>query len=158
MFDAGPHFPLEHAVTTALTNLSTYTPNTDATPVTDPFSLDPALKAGVNVLVVDDDRTLREGCASVLQVEGYSVTTSARGDDALEQIKRRKFDLILVDLCMTPISGMEILRAALQAKKDTLVVLMTGNPTVASSVEALRAGGWDYLAKPFAAAHLQVLV
>jgi DNA-binding NtrC family response regulator len=145
-------------VTIALASLGSYTPTSDAPSPADPLSLDPSIKAGIAVLVVDDDRTLREGCASVLQVEGYNVTTAARGDEALEMIKRRRFDLVLVDLYMTPLSGMDVLRGALQANKDTLVVLMTGNPTVTSSVETLRAGGWDYLAKPFAAAHLQVLV
>ena len=146
-------------MSTALTHLGNYSPDNDAhSPVADPLSLDPGIKAGISILIVDDDRTLREGCASVLQVDGYSVTTAARGDDALEQIKRRRFDLVLVDLYMTPVSGMDVLRAALQASRDTLVVVMTGNPSVTSSVEALRAGGWDYLAKPFAAAHLQVLV
>ena len=145
-------------MTTALASLGSYTPTSDAPSPADPLSLDPSIKAGIAVLVVDDDRTLREGCASVLQVEGYNVTTAARGDEALDMIKRRRYDLVLVDLYMTPISGMEVLRAALQANKETLVVLMTGNPTVTSSVETLRAGGWDYLAKPFAAAHLQVLV
>jgi DNA-binding NtrC family response regulator len=145
-------------VTIALAALGTYTPTSDVPSPADPLSLDPSIKAGIAILVVDDDRTLREGCASVLQVEGYNVTTAARGDEALEMIKRRRFDLVLVDLYMTPLSGMDVLHGALQANKDTLVVLMTGNPTVTSSVETLRAGGWDYLAKPFAAAHLQVLV
>ena len=145
-------------MTTALASLGSYTPTSDAPSPADPLSLDPSIKAGIAVLVVDDDRTLREGCASVLQVEGYNVTTAARGDEALDMIKRRRFDLVLVDLYMTPLSGMDVLHGALQANKDTLVVLMTGNPTVTSSVETLRAGGWDYLAKPFAAAHLQVLV
>ena len=59
---------------------------------------------------------------------------------------------------MTPVSGMDILKATLEANKDTIVVVMTGNPSVTSSIEALRAGGWDYLPKPFSASHLQVLV
>ena len=59
---------------------------------------------------------------------------------------------------MTPVSGMEVLKAAVAAHKDVIVVVMTGNPTVASSIEALRAGAWDYLPKPFSASHLQVLI
>ncbi len=113
---------------------------------------------GLRVLVVDDDRTLREGCVSVLQMDGHTVTTSGRGDEALDFVKRRKFDIVLVDLYMTPNSGMEILKATVEAHKDTIVVMMTGNPSVASSIEALRAGAWDYLPKPFSASHLQVLV
>ncbi len=116
------------------------------------------MKADIRILVVDDDRTLREGCASVLQLDGYSVTFSGRGDEALELVKRRKFDIILVDLYLTPISGLDILKAALEAHRDTIVVVMTGNPSVTSSIEALRLGAWDYLPKPFSATHLQVLI
>ena len=100
------------------------------------------------ILLVDDDRTLREGCASVLQIDGYNVTTTGRGDEALDLLKRRKFDIILVDLYMTPVTGMDILRGALEAHRETIVIVMTGNPSVSTSIEALRAGAWDYLSKP----------
>ena len=115
-------------------------------------------KASIRVLIVDDDRTLREGCASVLQVDGYNVTVCARGDEALDLVKRRKFDLVLCDLYMTPVPGSEILKATLEANRDTIFVVMTGNPSVQSSIEALRDGAWDYLPKPFSATHLQVLL
>jgi DNA-binding NtrC family response regulator len=132
--------------------------------MTDPFLTDasaiamPNKSAGLRILVADDDRTLREGCASVLQMDGHSVVTAGRGEEAIDLVRRRKFDVILVDLYMAPISGMEVLKTALEAHKDTIVVMMTGNPSVASSIEALRAGAWDYLPKPFSASHLQVLV
>lgn len=116
------------------------------------------LRASMRILVIDDDRTLREGCASVLQVEGYNVTTCGRGDEAIEMVRRSQYDVVLVDLYMTPVSGMEILKAVLAARPDTIVVMMTGNPSVNSSVEALRVGAWDYLPKPFSGSHLQVLV
>ena len=116
------------------------------------------LRASMRILVIDDDRTLREGCASVLQVEGYNVTTCGRGDEAIEMVRRSQFDVVLVDLYMTPVSGMEILKAVLAARPETIVVMMTGNPSVNSSVEALRVGAWDYLPKPFSGSHLQVLV
>ena len=124
----------------------------------DPLSISPEVKASLNLLIVDDDRTLREGCASVLQLDGYNVTTLGRGDEAIDLVKRRRFDVILVDLYMTPVSGMEILKATLASHKDTIVIVMTGNPSVNTSIEALRAGAWDYLPKPFSATHLQVLV
>src|SRR5918996_248685 len=133
-----------------------YTPSSDAQ--RDPLSIPADVKASISVLVVDDDRTLREGCASVLQMDGYNVTFSGRGDEAVDLVKRRKFDVILVDLYMTPVSGMDVLKAALGAHKDTIVVVMTGNPSVTTSIEALRAGAWDYLPKPFSATHLQVLI
>ncbi|MDF1502858.1 sigma-54 dependent transcriptional regulator [Roseisolibacter sp. H3M3-2] len=112
----------------------------------------------LRILIVDDDRTLREGCANVLQLDGHHVVTFARGEDAIEAAQRQHFDIALVDLYMTPVSGMDVLRAIGAADRRTLVVVMTGNPTVASSLEALRAGAWDYLPKPFSASHLQVLV
>jgi DNA-binding NtrC family response regulator len=124
----------------------------------DPLSIPADVKASIRVLVVDDERTLRESCASVLQMDGYNVTLVGRGEEALDTVKRRKFDVILVDLYMSQVSGIDILRSALEAYKDTIVVVMTGNPSVTSSIEALRAGAWDYLPKPFSATHLQVLI
>ena len=122
------------------------------------MSLTPDVKSELRLLLVDDDRTLREGCASVLQLDGYNVTAIGRGDEAIDLVKRRKFDIALLDLYMTPVSGMDILRATLEANRDTLVIVMTGNPSVTTSIEALRAGAWDYLPKPFSASHLQVLL
>src|SRR5262245_28012079 len=135
---------------------SPYAPQVSS--LSDPFSISPEQKASIRILIVDDDRTLREGCASALQIEGYNVTTIGRGDEAVEVVRRRKFDIVLVDLMMTPVPGIEVLQATLQANKDTIVVMMTGNPTVATSIETLRAGAWDYLPKPFSATHLQILI
>jgi DNA-binding NtrC family response regulator len=91
-------------------------------------------------------------------MDGYSVTLAGRGEEALELVKRRKFDIVLVDLYMSQVSGLELLRATLETNRDTIVVVMTGNPSVTTSIEALRAGAWDYLPKPFSATHLQVLI
>jgi DNA-binding NtrC family response regulator len=134
------------------------TPSGSESAARDPLSIPSDVKASIRILVVDDERTLRESCASVLQMDGYNVTLIGRGEEAVDTVKRRKFDIILVDLYMSQVSGLQILQAALEAFKDTIVVVMTGNPSVTSSIEALRAGAWDYLPKPFSATHLQVLV
>src|SRR2546428_1390887 len=118
----------------------------------------PELKARIRVLIVDDEHTLRESCATVLRQEGYDVTVGGRGQDALDLLKRRGFDLVLVDLYMLQVDGLMLLRTALGTKRDTIVIVMTGNPSVESSVEALRQGAFDYLPKPFAATHLQLLI
>jgi DNA-binding NtrC family response regulator len=115
-------------------------------------------KSEIKVLVVDDDRSLREGCVSYFQVEGYDVTSLGSGLAALDLVSRRQFDLIMLDLYMTEVSGMEILRAVLATNKDTLVVVMTGNPSVESNLEAFRNGAWDYILKPFTPIHIDVLV
>ena len=122
------------------------------------LSITPEDKAGLQILVVDDERTLRESCATVLEHEGYKVTVCGRAEEALEKLKRSRFDIVLADLYTSPVTGMEVLAAALQANRDTIVIVITGNPSVASSVEALRAGAWDYLPKPFSATHLQILL
>jgi len=130
----------------------------DSASLADSTGIPPALRGSIRVLIVDDDRTLREGCASVLQVEGFNVTVTGRGDDAIEMIKRSRFDIMLVDVCMTPVSGMDILKAVMATSPSTIVVMMTGNPSVGSSVEALRIGAWDYLPKPYSGTHLQLLL
>jgi len=124
----------------------------------DPLSIPAEVKASIRILLVDDERTLRESCASVLQMDGFAVTLAGRGEEAQDLVRHRRFDIVLVDLYMSQVSGLELLRAALEAHRDTIVVVMTGNPSVTSSIEALRAGAWDYLPKPFSATHLQVLI
>ena len=126
--------------------------------IADMLSISPEDKAGIKLLVVDDERTLRESCASVLELEGYNVTVCGRGDEALELLRRRSFDIVMVDLYMSQVPGSELLKAALERQRETIVIVMTGNPSVASSIEALRAGAWDYLPKPFSATHLQILI
>ena len=115
-------------------------------------------KANTRILVVDDEHTLRESCSNVLSLEGYDATVCGRGDEALDMLRRRAFDIILLDLYMSQVDGLTLMRAALKINPATLVVVMTGDPSIDSSIEALRQGAWDYLPKPFSAAHLQVLV
>ncbi len=121
-------------------------------------SLSPEQKAKIRILVIDDERTFRESCAAVLRPEGYDVTPCGRGPDALDLLKRRAFDIVLVDLYMSQVDGLTLLRTALSTNPESVVIVMTGNPSVESSVEALLQGAFDYLPKPFSATHLQVLI
>src|SRR6266511_4275343 len=118
----------------------------------------PEQKARIRILVVDDEHTLRESCATVLRQEGYDLTVCGRGQEAIDLLKRRAFDIVLADLYMPQVGGLALLRAALATNRDTLFVVMTGNPSVDSSVEALRQGAFDYLPKPFSATHLMILI
>lgn len=112
----------------------------------------------LRALVVDDDRTLREGCASVLKADGIHVEMASRGEEAIQMINRSRFDIMLVDVYLEPVSGIDVLKAVMATSPSTLVVLMTGNPTVESSIEALRIGAWDYLPKPYSGTQLQLLL
>jgi len=128
----------------------------DARSVNAMLSIGSEAKAQIRTLVVDDEHTLRETCASLLGGEGYDVTACGRGQEALDLLKRRPFDIALVDLYMSQVDGLTLLRAALATNPETIVIVMTGNPSVESSIEALRQGAWDYLPKPFSAQHLQI--
>lgn len=121
-------------------------------------TLGPEERTSIRLLVVDDDPALRATCVSVLKHQGFDVTSTERGEEALQLVRRRDFDIMLIDLYMTQVSGMELLQAALERRPETLVVMMTGDPSVESNLAALRDGAWDYLPKPFSATHLDVLV
>ena len=124
----------------------------------DPLAIAPEVKRSIRILIAEDDRTLREGLLLTLRDEGYNVTAVSSGEDALETIKNSRYDIILTDLHLPKVTGLDVVRGALQAHRDAIVVIITGNPSVTSSIEGLRAGAWDYLPKPFSATHLQILL
>jgi DNA-binding NtrC family response regulator len=141
---AGPQ-PLSHA---------TSRPNRNS-PIPAIAQLTPEIKASMRILIVDDERTLRESCASVLQYEGYQVSLCSRGEEAKDLLKRTAFDIVLLDLYMGEVSGMVLLRASMRIRHDRR---QSPEPSLETSLEALRAGAWDYLPKPFSATHLSILV
>src|SRR6266481_2842704 len=128
----------------------------DAVSVSALLSMGSGAKANIRTLVVDDEHSLRETCGSLLTGAGHDVTICGRGQEALDVLKRQPFDIALVDLYMSQVDGLTLLRAALATNPETIVIMMTGKPSVESSIEALRQGAWDYLPKPFSAQHLQI--
>lgn len=115
-------------------------------------------RSSLNVLLVDDERTLRETCRTILESLGYVVDVATRGEEALKLLQRRIYDIVLSDLYLPDITGIDICKVAVERSARTLVIVMTGNPSVSSNVEVLRAGAWDYLPKPFSATHLEILI
>lgn len=115
-------------------------------------------KRSLKILVIDDERTLRESCRSFLEAEGYTVEVSGKGDEALQLLRRRKFDIVLIDQYMSDVPGAQLLEACLALNRDTIAIVMTGKPSVSASLEILRAGAWDYLTKPFTATQLQIVL
>src|SRR5215470_10564394 len=103
---------------------------------------------GARILIVDDDPGLREAYAEVLQYGGYSVTRADGGRAAVEALDRQHFDVILTDISMPDMDGLQLLRTVRQRDLDVPVVLMTGNPQVETAVEALDQGALRYLMKP----------
>ena len=115
-------------------------------------------RATLSILIVDDERTLRETCRAILTGLGYRTEVVSRGEEALALMQRRSFDIVLTDLYLPDVTGLEICAAAAERDAAPIVIVMTGNPSVASNVEVLRAGAWDYLPKPFSATHLEILI
>ncbi len=101
------------------------------------------------LLVVDDDAAMRQMLASLFQENGYAVREAASADDALEQAGKSEFDAVLSDIRMPGRSGIEMVGALRRMRPDTPVVLMTAFGSIDSAVEAMRAGAFDYITKPF---------
>jgi DNA-binding NtrC family response regulator len=102
-----------------------------------------------SILVVDDEKSQREILEMILSGEGYDVTTASSGEAALKFVADRHFDLVLTDLKMTGMSGLELLKELTDFDKSIIVLLLTAHGTVDSAVDALRLGAFDYLQKPY---------
>jgi two-component system response regulator HydG len=107
------------------------------------------VKVRPRVLVVDDDRAILTLVGSVALAEGFDVATTVDGADALQQLTTRPADLVLVDLRMPGVTGLEVLRAIREVNSRSRVVLMSGYATIDSAVMAVKLGAMDYLTKPF---------
>ncbi len=101
------------------------------------------------IMVVDDDLDLRESIAEVLGGAGFAVTTAADGETALGLLGQQKFDLVLLDLVMPGLSGMEVLRRLREQLPRLPVIMLSAFATVENAVEAMRQGAQDYVTKPF---------
>jgi DNA-binding NtrC family response regulator len=115
-------------------------------------------KATIKVLIVDDEESFLESTASILEDDNYQVTAVQRGSAADSRVRESRYDIILLDLYMSGVPGTYLLRTALEKNPDTVVIVMTGRPSIKSSIQALRDGAWDYLPKPFSATQLRILV
>src|SRR5213593_496274 len=101
------------------------------------------------ILVVDDERSMRELLAIVLRREGYEVLLAENGRAAIELIEREPVDLLISDIKMPDLSGVEVLRAAKRVDQDILGIMITAFASTETAVEAMRLGACDYLSKPF---------
>jgi DNA-binding NtrC family response regulator len=101
------------------------------------------------ILVVDDDAVIREGLKHVFSGGCYRVEAHAAGRPALESLQAQEFDLVITDLRMAGMDGMELLRSIRILQPDVPVIVITGCSTIDSAVEAMKNGAADYVAKPF---------
>ena len=110
------------------------------------------------ILVVDDEKRIREACHAVLIDEGYEVTCAENGKQGLQMIGQTHYDILLLDLMMPEMPGLEVLPQVKTDHPDTVVIVITGYATVEHSIEAMKAGAFDFIAKPFTPKMLKVVV
>ena len=109
----------------------------------------PAEAAKARILVVDDEEQVVAIFRDLLTQQGYEVTSSDNGDDAIAKVTAERFDLVLTDINLPGVDGLEVVRAAKAADKDTVVILITGYASTTTAIDALRQGAYDYITKPF---------
>ena len=103
----------------------------------------------MRVLIIDDDPLVRAGCRKVLERRGFACTEAQDGALALECVRRASFDAALLDLKIPGLRGMETLKKLRAESPNTAVIIITGYASIDSAVEAVKAGAFDYMPKPF---------
>jgi len=110
------------------------------------------------ILVMDDEKRIREGCHKVLTLEGFEVDRAENGRIGLSMIDREHFDIVLLDLMMPGLAGLEVLERIKLLHPDTAIIVITGYATVENSIEAMKKGAFDFIPKPFSPEQLRVVV
>jgi len=113
---------------------------------------------GINVLVVDDEQDLRDGSERILTRAGFHVLKASRGDEALEMLPKQKVSIVLLDLKMPGMDGMEVLKHIRAMDETILVIVITGYATVETAIEAMKRGAYDFISKPFDPDQLRIVV
>lgn len=101
------------------------------------------------ILVVDDEKSMREFLEIMLEKDGYEVSCAESGEAALKAIRQRKFDLVITDIRMKPIDGLEVLRQCKAISPSTAVIIISAYASAETAVVAMKEGAYDYLPKPF---------
>ncbi|KPK28911.1 MAG: Fis family transcriptional regulator [Nitrospira bacterium SG8_3] len=110
------------------------------------------------ILIVDDELIMRESLAGWLERDGHEVEKTASGEEALEILKESRFDILLVDIKMEGMSGLDVLKQVKETDPDVEIVMITAYGSIATAIEAMRNGAYDYLLKPFEPDELGILI
>ncbi len=109
------------------------------------------------ILVAEDDPEMLALVTEHLEEQGYTVVGASRGAEAVAQLQGGEFDLLLTDLRMPDVDGMEVLRVAKDRRPELPVVLITAFGTIETAIQAIRQGAYDYVTKPFALEEISLL-
>ena len=114
--------------------------------------------AKARVLVVDDEKSMRDLLSITLEKEGYDVLTAAGGEAAIEALRRDATDAVITDLRMPKVDGLQVLRAAKEISPDVAVIVITAVASTETAVEAMKLGAYDYITKPFKLDEVSLIV
>lgn len=110
-----------------------------------------------NILLIEDDRSTASALEKVLRADGYAVNVSGRGDEGLAQARREPYDLVITDLKLPGLTGLDLIAQLHTAKPKLPIIMMTAHGTTETAIEAMKLGACDYLVKPFEADELLAL-
>jgi len=114
--------------------------------------------AGPRILIVDDEQIARENLEHVLRREGYETVSVSDGLAAIQELEKEEFDLVLTDVRMQPVDGLQVLERARELYSGIEVIVVTGYASVSSAVEAMSKGAYYYVPKPYKIVEVRVLV
>lgn len=101
------------------------------------------------VLIIDDEAIVRVSCKRVLSPEGYDIALTSRGDEAVALLEKEEFDVVITDLMMPDMDGLQVLKIINKRWPDIKVIIITGYGTISTAVEAIKLGAHEYIEKPF---------
>jgi len=111
-----------------------------------------------NILIVDDEKVIQDSCSQILKKEGYKVKVASDGKEALRMFKEELFHIVILDIKLPGMDGIEVLSKIKEESPETPVIIMTGFASIESAVDALKSGAFDYLSKPFTPEELRISV
>jgi len=112
----------------------------------------------INVLVVDDEQDIRDACERIISKMGCTVDKASRGDQALDMFGQAEYSIILLDMKMPGMDGLDVLRHIMDRNNETIVIVITGYATVDTAIKAMKLGAYDFIPKPFEIEQLRIVV
>jgi len=102
-----------------------------------------------NILIVDDEKAIRKTLSEILSFEGYRIDEAGDGEEGFRKFRDKEYDVILCDIKMPKMDGIEFLDKAKELNPDIPIIMISGHGTIETAVEAVKKGAYDYISKPF---------
>lgn len=112
----------------------------------------------VHILIADDEPLVRRSLTEFLTMEGYIVSSASNGNEALELLKEYTADIVITDIKMPELDGIQLLKEIISHKNHTAVILMTGYGSIENAVEAMKEGAYDYITKPIIDSEIKIII